>query len=511
MRLLAPALIFCGAFASFGQSPQVPHKMHFAGMTLTIRDDARREIQTDVDALTRSPKYFNIKAERAKTYFPIIEQVFTEERLPVDFKYLALQESALVPDAVSSSNAVGFWQFKDFTAIEMGMRVDEEIDERMNIASASRGAARYLKQCNHYFNNWIYALQSYQMGAGGVMRAVGEKDLGTRHMEITSDTYWYVKKFLAHMVAFGDVSGRPALEVSVIHNAGGKSAEELAQEMNLSESQFREYNKWLKTSRIPEDKEYTVLVPKGEAAPGFSVLTVAGKPLNAIPVTQSDAVPEKREINGIPVIQARSGETLAALVERGGISLSRFLNYNEMDIDKSIQPGAWYFLGKKKKHGSAELYTATAGEDVWMISQRFGIRMKSLMKFNQIEQSSAALEGTTVYLTYHRPSGSIAVPDSAVAVLDDQVSFEWDLSLAPDRKASPMATRPAPDTMMASSGPLEPSDKPARTGVIHEVRPSDTLYSVARQYGVTIREIMEWNGKKDFSLAVGEKLKVAAR
>jgi membrane-bound lytic murein transglycosylase D len=34
---------------------------------------------------------------------------------------------------------------------------------------------------------------------------------------------------------------------------------------------------------------------------------------------------------------------------------------------------------------------------------------------------------------------------------------------------------------------------------------------VARQYGVTIQEIMEWNGKRDFSLSVGEKLKVAAR
>ena len=64
MKFLAPALIFCGA-AAFGQSPQVPHKMQFAGMTLTVRDDARREIQKDVDALTESPKHFNIKVERA--------------------------------------------------------------------------------------------------------------------------------------------------------------------------------------------------------------------------------------------------------------------------------------------------------------------------------------------------------------------------------------------------------------------------------------------------------------
>ena len=144
MRFFAAALFFCGAAASYAQAPVVPHKMHFAGMSLSIRDDARREIQKEVDALARPGRYYDMKVERARTYFPIIEKVFKEERLPEDFKFLALQESALVPDAVSTSNAVGFWQFKDLTAIQMGMRVDSEIDERMNIVSSSRGAAKYL-------------------------------------------------------------------------------------------------------------------------------------------------------------------------------------------------------------------------------------------------------------------------------------------------------------------------------------------------------------------------------
>jgi membrane-bound lytic murein transglycosylase D len=513
MRLFAPALIFCGAIASFGQSPQVPHKMQFAGMTLTIRDDARREIQTDVDALTRSPKYFNIKAERAKTYFPIIEEIFAEERLPLDFKYLALQESALVPDAVSSSNAVGFWQFKDFTATEVGMRVDGEVDERKNIASASRGAARYLKQCNHYFNNWIYALQSYQMGAGGVMRLVGDKDLGSRHMEINTDTYWYVKKFLAHKVAFEQVTGSPALEVSVVRDAGGKTLAELAQETSVDENSLKEMNKWLKSDRIPVDKPYVVLVPKGSMGPEFSTLSVAAvKPAPLGGGVSTGTSPG--EVNGIPVIYGKSGETLSDLVARAGISLSRFLNYNEMDIDHPIRAGAWYFLEKKKKHALQEVYTASPGEDLWAVSQRFGVRMKYLMKYNDIKEASRKVEGASVYLSYHRPVGVVSGPDSVIVLLDTQDTFEWDISLAPTgatalsasavsdvagTPASVAATVPATSTVAVSA--------PA----YHEVKPSDTLYSVARQYGVTIREIMEWNGKRDFGLAVGEKLRVAGR
>src|SRR5688572_16134864 len=127
MKILA-ALFFAAVLPVAAQPPQVPSRMDFAGITLIIHDDARREIQADVDALTKSPKHYNIKVERAKSYFPIIEKVFAEEQLPDDFKYLSLQESALIADAVSTSNAVGFWQFKDFTAIEMGLRVDREVD-----------------------------------------------------------------------------------------------------------------------------------------------------------------------------------------------------------------------------------------------------------------------------------------------------------------------------------------------------------------------------------------------
>ena len=73
MRFFAVALIFFGVAASYAQTPEVPHKIHFAGMVLTIRDDAKREIQRDVDALTKSKRYFDMNVERARTYFPIIE------------------------------------------------------------------------------------------------------------------------------------------------------------------------------------------------------------------------------------------------------------------------------------------------------------------------------------------------------------------------------------------------------------------------------------------------------
>jgi membrane-bound lytic murein transglycosylase D len=515
MKLLAPALIFCGA-AAFGQSPQVPHKMQFAGLTLTIRDDARREIQKDVDALTQHPKYFNIKVERAKTYFPIIERIFEEERLPVDFKYLALQESALIPDAVSSSNAVGFWQFKESTAHEVGLRVDNDVDERMNIASASRGAARYLKQCNHYFNNWMYALQSYQMGAGGVMRAVGDKDLGGRSIEVTSDTYWYVKKFLAHKVAFEDaVSGKGQIEVTRLKDVGGRTLSEISTANSIDEQKLKDFNKWLKTDRIPVDREYAVLIPNGDGSSDFGVLALTT--VKAKPSTEAVSLlpTEKLEVNGVPAIRARKGETIEALAQRADIGINAFLRDNEIEINKPLKEGQLYFLGKKKKKAVEELYTVKPGDDLWSISQQFGIQQKYILKYNKLDKDSKIASGATLFLNSPKPSDIENDDESSIATLDEDDSFNWEPTAKRTVAVVPLIVSDKPlmaDQMEVNSPALvmEPGDTTSEVA-FHEVKSSDTLYSVARQYGVTIKELMDWNEKKDFALSVGEKLKVRSR
>jgi membrane-bound lytic murein transglycosylase D len=73
--------------------------------------------------------------------------------------------------------------------------------------------------------------------------------------------------------------------------------------------------------------------------------------------------------------------------------------------------------------------------------------------------------------------------------------------------------KPGQVLKLTENQPIKNIPAPSKTAseVVHEVKSSDTLYSIARQYGVTIKEIMDWNEKKDFSLAVGEKLKIQQR
>lgn len=593
-------VLFAVPFYASGQSPQVPHKLDFAGITLTIRDDARKEIQQDVDALTRSPRHFNIKVERAKTYFPIIEKVFAEERLPDDFKYLVLQESALIPDAVSVSQAVGFWQFKDFTAVEMGLRVDREVDERMNIVSSSHAAARYIKKHNFYFNNWLHALQAYQMGLGGAMKAIKDEKAGARHMDITSKTYWYVKKFLAHKIAFeGAVSGAGELTVATLPSGGHGSLKEVARAASISPEELLTYNKWVRRDDIPADKEYTILVPVNNNTRDY--LVAARAIGSGTPTLASKQTPEEKpvpvavektastSINGVPAIAAKTGETISAFAKRAGVKLSSLLKFNDMESRQRLVAGEYYFTEKKKGRAARDYHQLAEGETLWEVSQKYGIRYNRLLRFNRLKDDSRPGAGTMLYLTSRKPKGADTrrMPEDVLEV-DKNSLFAWSAdpspsatmsnrpaqvrevsttnipSVVPVKDSSPQVSTPVNTPVIVAGGKehevlpgetlygisrqynvavmdivrwndldldagIKPGQvlklwgdrqdtaiapsvvTPASEEIIHEVRASDTLYSVARKYGVSIKELMEWNQKSDFNIHIGEKLKVLSR
>ncbi len=583
MRFFAVVLILLGVTVSHAQTPEVPHKMRFADLTLTIRDDARREIQKDVDAMTKSPKYFGIKVERAKTYFPLIEKIFAEERLPDDFKYLALQESALVSDAVSVSNAVGFWQFKDYTAMEMGMRVDDQIDERMNIISSSRGAAKYLKQNNYMFNNWLFALQAYQMGAGGVQRLVGDKHNGEKHMEITSETYWYVKKFIAHKVAFEDaVKGDPLVKVQVYELKEIKNLSDLASELGMEEAQLKESNKWVKSATIPNDRPYSLLVPNGKSIPGFNTLVVATATNPFDKPASNEIKTIKKEINGVAAIQALPNESITAFAIRAHVSESDFLKFNDISTEHTLKPGDFYFVQKKKTKSAALTHTLADGEDLWAVSQRFGVVLKKLQKFNRPSHDQELKHGEIVWLNSKKPLTEPVEEklEATVEKSSESEFFDWEINPASSNsnteskrptaaaeilKANDLIVDQGEDVeerpgihrvakgeswysismkyqvsinelvewnnLAVTSGlhpgqeirtakpstPIkyQPEAKPtidkSEAWAVHEVKAGDTLHSVARQYNVTIKEIMDWNSKANLSLTLGERLKILTK
>ena len=552
--VLLALLLTSPLLASAQHKVEVPTEIKFANMKLELTNDARKKIQTDVDALTRYEKYFNAKVERIATYFPLIEEVLREEQVPDDIKYLVIQESALVGDAVSSSNAVGYWQFKQAAAEEVGLSINKAVDERMNIVAATRGAARYFKSNNNYFDNWLYALMAYYEGPGGALKKADKAQHGARKMRLKGNTHWYVLKFLSHKLAFEQAVGKnptPPVQLVTYSDGAGRTLAEVAQEFDLRENDLEPYNKWLKQKLIPDDKPYPVIVPRYDRPP-------VEEPIAQVEEDKKESPAEKKQktaqepaprpltnptyfaerhdtdefpivkqgdfrgevsvrINGLPGIIARKGEDVSALARRSGISSSQLVRYNDLTSKQAtIRAGEAYYLKAKRNRALAHYHTVAPGENLWSISQRLGIKMKKLMRNNRLREEEALKPGRVLWARFIRPE------PVAITYRDTPPPINDDVPLARESKEE-VVPPPSASTQQAKARSELDTDRPTMADVESETRSMPDKDPPSRTTAVTpddpkglssAQEDAVWRAEdipEQHTVAAGETLYSVAR
>lgn len=518
--------------------------MDFGGIRLKITDAARADIQQQVDALRVSEKYFRLKLDRVLLYFPIIEKILKEEDMPDDIKYLVIQESGLVSDAVSSANAVGFWMFKEPAGREVGLRIDKYVDERLNIVSSTRGACRYIKRHNFFFKNWVYSVIAHNTGRAGAERYVDKHNFGASRMTIDKDTHWYFKTFLAHVIAFRDeIGGKPStgMVLREYRDGGGKTLDKIAKEFKVDEELVFQYNKWLQRGPVPTEKTYSVIIPITGDKKEPLLAKTPEKPAKETPEVVEDSYPVLKEkidsriasfiidVNNIPAIIAGKNGNLKSLAEKSGTDVNRLAKFNDISPKTAVVPGQVYYLKRKRNSAKIYFHTVQPGESLWGISQQYGVKLKKLAKKNRMLSIDELAVGRTLWLRKTRPAN---VP---VEIKDIQEIREEIAALKPELEekiAAPVvqedegpaeeigdavqvAEKPAPQVTepveVKENQKAEAPTIVAPAGKIHIVKQGETLYGIARSYGLAVNELMEWNELNSSLLSVGQELHVVQR
>ena len=397
-------LFFVTLYNSNAQpTPEVPEKIRIDNMVLHISENISSTIQSEVDALHLNKKYFEIFIDRINIYFPIIERILDEEEMPNDLKFLALQESSLKSEAVSSSNAVGFWQFKKETGEEYGLVINDKIDERKNIVSSTRAASRYIKNSNFLFENWIFSVLSYLEGLSGAKAIVDPKLYGAKRMNIDENTHWYIIKFIAHKIAFEGFINASEYNnnYSVFENNSFNSIKKLSDNLSINSDDIYKWNTWIKSDKIPSDRVYAFIIPEKKENVFTKVTSSIGEKVNSfIKSKLSSPVDEKVlkvlskkiiYLNGLPALVADSVDNIDNVVSLYKISKKDFLVYNDIKNDHKMVFGVPYYLSKKRKRGRVQLYLRREEESLWEVSQLFGVQLNSIKKFNKENKSSKVL------------------------------------------------------------------------------------------------------------------------
>ena len=88
---------------------------------------------------------FRFWLERSYRYIPLMQTIFQRGGVPQDLAYMAMIESGFSAQAVSSAQAVGYWQFILPTAKRFGLKQNDWLDERKDFEKSTFAARKYLK------------------------------------------------------------------------------------------------------------------------------------------------------------------------------------------------------------------------------------------------------------------------------------------------------------------------------------------------------------------------------
>ena len=102
--------------------------------------------------------------------------------------------------------------------------------------------------------------------------------------------------------------------------------------------------------------------------------------------------------NGLVYIVVRSGDSWKSISKEFDISQKKLRKYNDLYKGYALQVGDILYLEKKNKKADKEhiVHVLRAGESMYSISQKYGIRLKNLYKLNKMDENDPAPEVGTI-------------------------------------------------------------------------------------------------------------------
>ena len=136
----------------------------------------------------------------APEYFPMFEAQLDKYEIPLEFKYLAIVESALNPRARSHAGARGLWQFMYKTGKQYNLDVTSYLDQRQDPLKSTEAACQYFAKLYEMFGDWNLVLAAYNGGPGYLTRTMtktGLYDYWQVRPYLRKETRGYVPAFIA--------------------------------------------------------------------------------------------------------------------------------------------------------------------------------------------------------------------------------------------------------------------------------------------------------------------------
>jgi LysM repeat protein len=136
--------------------------------------------------------------------------------------------------------------------------------------------------------------------------------------------------------------------------------------------------------------------------------TVKQPPVQAGTITFGDVMaraPRIMENNRTQYIIVKDGETKEKLVNEFQLLKRDLANYNDLAENFIPVPGQLLYLGPKREKAEMgkEFHTAAEGETMHLISQKYGVKLRSLLEMNRMSDTIEPVPGQKIWLQATKP------------------------------------------------------------------------------------------------------------
>lgn len=435
----------------------------------------------------------------AEIYFPLFEEVLDEYDMPLELKYLAVVESALIPTAGSRAGAKGLWQFMYRTGKVYDLEVTSMVDDRYDPYKATIAAAQHLSDLYDIYHDWSLALAAYNSGAGNVNKAIrragGVRSYWAVWPFLPRETRGYVPAFIAvcyvmnYSAEHNIYPVNPGIlynGIDTVHVHDVLSFDQISEFLNIPYDDVKFLNPAYKQGIIPASsndafalrlpREYTGDFIDNEKEI-YNYKTKKGIERDALLAQIEKA--KQRDVHYV-----RSGETLGHIARTYHTSVSNIKSWNNL-AGSTIYPGQKLVVYASpgsavasksnstatstslQRSGEKSFHVVKNGENLGLIAKKYKCTTTDLKNWNNLNNS-------TIYpnqkLTVFKPESESQASTQVVKTSQGEVKYLY-----------------------------------------YTVKRGDTLWDIAKQYdGVTVNEIKQLNKLSNSNkIKPGQKLKVA--
>lgn len=299
--------------------------------------------------------------------------------------------------------------------------------------------------------------------------------------------------------------------------AKGESLGLIAQKYGTTAAEIKQAN-GMKNSRIKVGKNLLI-------------------PIKVKPSKSSGKRPAK-----VKIYVAKLGDNLASIARHYGVSQESLRSWNSLDATAFVKIGDTLFVSKpeEKSTGSAypkpklkngEKYVVKPGDSFASIAEQFGVSYVALMDMNNgfnyrlsVGDSLKIPEATSARKKKAAKSETKIVKSEKKSTAEYEtykvqagdnlyvIAKRYSTSVARLRALNGMGNSNAihPGNVIKVKELKKSSDKNAKKDkfTIHKVKKGEGLWDIARQYKVTVEDLVRWNNLKNTKVKPGDKIKV---